>query len=812
MTEKLAGTADLQTHSFIQQESDQVLKEETVIGNGSLRDASGATSSAQPQIRQNFNETAFFYPSLQTDADGSVAFTFTLPESNTTWKLQALVHTTDLKHGYLTKELISRKPLMVTPNLPRFLREGDEMSINTQLLNQSEDNLSGKVWIEWFDPATEQPIPGFGKEEQSFTLDKGKDSAFSWTVKVPEGIDLIGCRIVADSETASDGEQHLLPVISREIKMTESKPFYLTGQGDKTLVEPSVPAPYRLTFELASNPVWYAVQALPTLAAPTNPNVISWFASYYSQALASSIANRHPKIRQMITQWQAQGGSSETLLSNLQKNEELKNILLEETPWVLEAQNETEQKQRLALLFDLNRAESLQAAARQKILEQQRPDGSWGWFEGFNGNRSITLHILRGMAQLTELNAIEYNQEEREMQIRALQYLDREICKDYAQVRKAGAKANGGISPTQLDYLFVRSFYRDIPEDQETKTANRHYTTQAATGWEEASLYGKAQTALLLHRNGEKQTAQQILAWLRKTATVSEEMGMYWANNRKSTDFFFSPIDTHCLLLAVFHQLAPNRKDTDRLKQWLLTQKRTQDWNSVPGTENAIYALLLTGSDWLSENNVCTVDWRGKTYDSSKGEAGTGYFKQAIEVAPETASVQVLKIHKQGIAPAWGALYVQYNQPIAEVVRQGKDLSIDRKLFIEQVDGKGRKIVPLAPNASLKVGDRVVVRLTVRNNTALSYVHLKDLRPGCMEPTEQLSRTEFRDGVSYYRSPRDVSENFFFDRLPAGTFVLEYTADVSRAGRYSGGLSTIQCLYAPEYVAHSQGTEVTVNK
>lgn len=795
--------------------NDLLREEKSVEAEKRPSDEYGARESAEkgnanPQIRQNLQETAFFYPTLRTDSAGQVVFSFTLPESNTTWKLQTLAHTRNLEYGYLAKEIISKKPLMVAPNLPRFVREGDLVSLQSSLMNQSGEMIRGKIWIEFFDPNTDQVITGLTSDKQPFNLLKDSINTFHWSFKVPEGINLLGCRIVADSKKYSDGEQHLLPVLSQQVHVTESLPFYLTGEGLKTITEPSVQHPSRLTLELSSNPIWYAVQALPTLEAPTNANLVSLFASYYSQTLAASIAKANPKIRQLVTRWQAEGKDTQTLLSNLYKNEGLKSILLEETPWVMEAKNETEQKQRLSLLFDLNRSANIQSATRQKLIEQQLPDGSWSWFEGFSGDRTITLYILSGMNQLTELNAVEYNEDEKAMQIRAIQYLDRMIVKDYAPIKKAGNKANGGISSTQLNYLLVRSAFRDIPEDSDTREAIRYYTARATANWKNASLYGKGQTALLAHRNGDKQTAQTILNWLRKTATTTPERGMYWANNRMSGDFFFSPIDTHCLLLSVFYHLSPNQQEADRLKQWLLTEKRTQDWSSIPSTSNAIYALLLTGTDWLKKENVCVVSWRGKTVDTSKEEAGTGYFKHQMDITSTTPAADKIKIQKKGTAPAWGALYVQYQQPISKIQKQGGEISIDRKLFIERIDKDGRKITPLATGASLHVGERVVIRLTIRSDKTLHYVFLKDLRPGCMEPNKQLSGAEYREGVCYYHSPQDASEQFFFDRLPAGTFVIEYTLDVSRSGYYTGGLSTIQCLYAPEYVAHSQGEALTV--
>lgn len=775
----------------------------------SMEEGETTTTSQTPvPVRENFAETAFFYPALVTNAEGNVSFGFTIPESNTTWKLQLLAQTKDLKYGYQSEEVVTSKPLMVLPNLPRFMRQGDEVTISTQVINQSDKVADGRVTLELFDPANDQPVVCLTKAQKPFSLPADSMTSVSWTLPVPDHVGLIGCRIVADSDQGSDGEQHWIPILPSEILITESTPFFLLDAGEKQVQLPAEGQahPFRLTLELSANPVWYAVQALPTLTQPDNDNILAWFAAYYSNTLASYLVKAHPRIRNVITQWTAQGGDASTLYSNLEKNEELKTILLEETPWVLAAENETEQKQRLALLFDLNRAESQRATALQQLLKQQTAEGGWSWFKGFPASRAITRSILKGMAQLVELNAIEYGQQEKEMQIKALRFLDQEIADDYKNLKTTDKKWQEAVpSPAQIDFLFMRSAYRDIPEAGEAREAIRFYTTQAEKSWEKQSLYGKGETALLMKRNGKKQTAGQIIAWLRKTATVSPELGMYWANNRRGTDFFTSPLDVHTLLMAAFHEIAPSTKDTDLMKQWLLNQKRTQNWESGPATVNAIYALLLTGSDWLNSRNVCTVEWDGQSFSTAQGDAALGYIKKVLQPEKLTPQNERLTIRKEGNTPAWGAVYTQYFAPISQVTQQKGALNVEKKLFIENNNGQNLQITPVQPNQSLRIGDKVIVRLTVRTDREMDYVVLKDLRAGCFEPANQLSGIEFRDNVAFYRSPTDVSENFFFNRLPQGTYVLEYAVYVSRAGQYASGISTIQCMYAPEFVSHTEG-------
>ena len=523
-------------------------------------------------------------------------------------------------------------------------------------------------------------------------------------------------------------------------------------------------------------------------------------------------AEDHPRIQKVINQWTAQGGNASTLYSNLEKNQELKNILLEETPWVLAADNETEQKQRLSLLFDLNRADGLRETALQQLIQQQNEEGGWNWFKGFPASRAITLSILKGMSQLVQLNAIQYGQAEKEMQMKALKFLDKSMQTDYENLLKYDKKwQNAWPSPEQVEFLFVRSSYRDIPELGDAREAIRFYTNQAEKHWNQYSLISKGEIALLMHRNGKKEVATAILTWLKKTATISEEKGMYWANNRRGSDYFTSPIDTHCLLMSVFNEIAPDTQNTNRMKQWLLNQKRTQNWESVPATVNAIYALLLTGSDWLNTQNTCVATWDGKTYSTAEGEIATGYLKTILPNEPANNSANpVLSIRKEGNTPAWGAVYEQYFQEIDKVKGQKGVLSVEKKLFVETNNGTNRQIRPVTPEQPLRIGDKVIVRLTIRTDREMNYVFLKDLRAGCFEPADQLSGPESRDGIWYYRSPKDVSENFFINRLPEGTFVLEYPVYVSRSGEYAGGISTIQCMYAPEFVSHTAGESLRI--
>ena len=773
-----------------------------------------ATAEPTRTLRTDFAETAFFYPALQTDSLGDLWIDFTLPDSHTTWKLQLLSHTKTLQQGLFTQEIVSSKPLMVTPNLPRFVRKGDQVTLSAQITNQSNAPIEGRASIELFDPATQQPVICLSKAQHPFQLQPDSMQTVAWHFTVPAITHLLGVRIVADSETATDGEQHILPILSDQLLLTESQPLYLLDSGERQIQLPGFrkgQTPYRLTLELTANPIWYAVQALATEEVTTSANCLDQLASYYTYTLATQLAQSHPKIRQLITQWQAEGGNVETLQAALNRNEELKNILLEETPWVMEAQDETVRKQRLSLLFDLNRVNNQRQLAMRQLQKLQNENGGFSWLEGFPANRAITVAVLEFLAQLTQLNAVEYNETERTMIIQALRYMDQQIEQDYEWLRRHNPQWSKALPTSgQVDYLYVRSLYRDVPEMGNALEAAKFFTRQAFANWKRFGLLHKAEIALLAHRNGDKSRTTEILNWLQKTASTSKEKGMYWANNRRETTGFVSPIWTHCRLMELFHTVAPDTQRMNQLKQWLLNQKRVQDWESTPATLNAVHLLLLTGSDWLDTTNRCIASWGEQRYDTAEGETATGYLKTNLPLEITQQAPSTLTLRKEGEAPAWGALYTQYLQPMDQVEEQGQGLHIERKLFVETVEQGTRQIRPLTEEQPLQVGDKVIVRLVIRSDQDYQYVCLKDTRAGCMEPTTSHAGYTWREGIGYYHVAKDASEQFFFEQLPQGTYVVEYSAYVTRSGDYAGGISTLQCLYAPEFVAHSAGQRIKV--
>lgn len=824
---RIRGASSLKSEAL--QSDGIVLQENAVVGYGAEMEINKVKESVPsaakednttPQIRQNFNETAFFFPQLKTDQNGETIISFTVPESNTTWKFRAIAYDKSLNIGSLEAITMTRKDMMVIPNLPRFMRQGDKTTISTKISNLSEDAITGKVRIEFFDPTNDMLIDlNINNQFQTFNIEKNASTSAEWTFQVPANIDMIACRIIAENELFSDGEQHIIPVLPNRMLVTESMPLNVNGIGSKQFVLDKLAnnksaslSNYRLTLEYSSNPSWYAVQALPEFNNPTNENVVNWFASYYVNTLGYSINKQYPKVAAMINTWKKQGENKESLTSKLMQNEELKSVLLEETPWVLDAKSETEQMQRLSLLLDLNNTQYQQSSATNKLIELQNSDGGWSWYKGFKSNRSITQYILYGYSQLARLNAVEFPTEIREMQMNALKFIDKEIREDFESLKKNNKNWEkiSSISTYQIEYLFVRSRYRDIPIDQETRSAERFYTTIAENSWNKLGLYEKSLLAMLANQNENKELANKIINSLREYATIDSEKGMFWANNRSNVFMSLSSVSKHTFIMEAFNDMKVDKKEMNLMKLWLLKQKQTQVWESTHATLDAIFALLSTGSDWFSDSGDVAIKVGGKEVNQSDILKGSGYIKEAWSKTEMSAQMAKVEVENKKDIPSYGALYWQYYEDLNKISSQSNVLNVTKGIFIEKVSESGKSLQVVSDNNMLKVGDKVVIRLTVHVDRDMEFVHLKDMRASCFEPVSTISGLSWNERVMYYQSTKDASTNYYFDHLPKGTYVFEYPVYVSRKGEYSNGISTIQCLYAPEFISHTAGVTIKV--
>ena len=784
-------------------------------------------------IRKNFSETAFFLPELQTDSTGAIEFSFTMPEALTKWKFMALAHTKDASFGYSTKEIVTQKELMVQPNAPRFLREGDKMEFSTKIVNLTDKELTGTAQLELFDASTNTSIDGWFRNSfpnQYFTVGAGQSESVKFPIDVPYLFNkALVWRIVARSGNYSDGEENSMPVLTNRMLVTESLPINMKGSGTKNfsfekLLKSAGSESLQhqsLTVEYSSNPAWYAVQALPYLMEYPYDCAEQTWNRYYANSLASYITNASPKIKQVFEQWKINDAAA--LMSNLEKNQELKAVLLEETPWVLEAKTEAQQKKNIALLFDMVKMSEALNSSFAKLKKMQGPNGCFVWFSGGPDDRYITQYIVTGIGHLKKLNGIAPGQEGylKSILSLAIPYLDKKIKEDYDHLIKNKVNLKT-YSPgySEIQYLYMRSFFPDYEITKGTKTAYDFFRGKLAVNWVKQSKYMQGMIALALYRTGDVKTPVAILKSLKETSISHEELGRYWKDQRYGWFWYEMPIETHALLIEAFAEAGKDQNTVDELKTWLLKNKQTNNWKTTKATAEACYALLMQGSNWLTNEPVVEIKLGNTSFKSTDAgaEAGTGYFKSTIpaeKVNPQMGAISV-KVsplstsQPVNLSTTWGSVYWQYFEDLDKITTAETPLKLSKQLFIQTNSDRGPVLTPVTEGVAIKVGDKIKVRVELRVDRDMEYVHMKDMRASSLEPVNVLSSYKWQGGLGYYESTKDASTNFFFSYLRKGTYVFEYELFATHAGEFSNGITSIQCMYAPEFTAHSEGIRIRV--
>lgn len=802
-------------------------------------------NQSQIQIRKNFNETAFFFPELRTDKDGNIEFSFTMPEALTQWKLMLLAHTKDLASGYAEKKIITQKDLMVQPFAPRFLREGDKIEFTAKISNLDSNTVKGQAELQLFNASTNTPVDGWFKNTnpiQSFTAAAGQSTVVKFNIEIPANYNnaLVYRIVVKASPTgASDGEEATIPVLTNRMLVTETMPLPVRGNTTKNFTfqkllnsgSSTTLTNFSLTTEFTTNPAWYAIQALPYLMEYPYECAEQTWNRYYANSIASKIINSSPKIKAVFEKWKNMDTTA--LLSNLQKNEELKSVLLQETPWVLQAQNETLQKKNIALLFDMVRMNKELTSSLAALKNMQASNGGFVWFKGGRDDRYMTQYIVTGIGHLKKLNAYTKQQEEkiRSILITAIPYLDKRMKEDYDKLKKLHKSPNGGdLGGLNVQYLYMRSFFPEFAISKENQMAYNYYHDQAKKYWLTQSKYMQAMIALSLYRTNDNATAKAITKSLKENAINNEELGMYWKEwDSRSWWWYQAPIESQAMMIEAFSEIDKDNNVVADLKTWLLKNKQTNNWQTTKATAEACYALLLQGTNWLSEEKNVVIKLGNTVINSKdeKREAGTGYFKTKIEghnVKPEMGNISVTvstediviasptKRGLGGASTSWGAVYWQYFEDLDKITFAATPLKLSKKLFIEKNTDRGPVLTPITGSTQLKVGDKIKVRIELRVDRDMEYVHMKDMRASCMEPTNVISQYKYQGGLGYYESTKDASTNFFFNYLYKGTYVFEYPMFVTHSGNFSNGITTIQSMYAPEFTSHSEGVRVNVTE
>jgi uncharacterized protein YfaS (alpha-2-macroglobulin family) len=778
-------------------------------GDGGADEAGAAPGPDLSNVsaRKNLNETAFFFPHLIAGEDGVVKLEFTMPEALTEWKFLGFAHDSQLRGGLLTDKVVTAKDLMVQPNPPRFVREGDVLEFTVKVSNQSPTRQTGKVRLALSDARTANPVDdllGNVARDLSFDIPSGESVSLAWRLSVPDDLGFLTYKAVGSTGKLSDGEEGFLPVLSRRILVTESLPLPIRGkqtkQFDFTKLSESGKSKtlqhQSLTVQMVSNPSWYAVMALPYLMEFPHECTEQTFNRLYANLLARHIAGSDPKIHRVFEQWRG----TPALDSPLEKNQDLKAVLIEETPWLRQAQAESQARRNVGILFDDNRLNDETARLLHKLAEQQLADGAWPWFPGGPANDYITLYITTGFGRLRHLGV----QIDTAPAVKSLARLDAWVTEIYNRI-PADRRDKNNLSTTIALYLYGRSFFlKDQAVGDAHKTAVNYWQGQAKKYWLELShRQSQGHLAVALKRFGDLPAAQGIMASIKERSVSDEELGMFWRDLELSWWWYRAPIETQAMMIEAFDEVMNDQAAVEDCKVWLLKQKQTQDWKTTKATADAIYALLLRGSDLLASDALVEVALGGQPIKPENVEAGTGFYEQRFargEINSKQGQITVKKLD-EGVA--WGSVHWQYLEDMSQITpHEGTPLKLTKQLYTKQHSKQGPVLQPVA--GPVEVGDELVVRIVLRTDRDMEYIHLKDYRGSGTEPVNVLSQYKYQDGLAYYESTRDTASHFFIDYLPKGTYVFEYSTRVQLRGRYQTGVAAIQCMYAPEFNSHSE--------
>jgi uncharacterized protein YfaS (alpha-2-macroglobulin family) len=822
--------------------------------------AGGRANTLKPDLnkvaaRKNLNETAFFFPQLTSDSNGVVRMTFTMPEALTKWRFLGFAHDTQLRAGLLEAHAVTAKDIMVQPNPPRFLREGDTLEFSVKISNQSDQPQRGAVKLTFSDAEGRagSPLPADGahgvtrptdidqllgntKPELAFDIPAKESRSYAWRISVPDGAPFLVYKAVASTGTLSDGEEGYLPVLSRRIFVTESLPLPIRGKvGGGEVVKKfeftkllnsgksSTLQNESLTVQMVSQPAWYAVLALPYLMEFPYECSEQTFNRLYANALARHIANSDPKIRRVFDLWK----NTPALDSPMEKNQDLKSVMIEETPWWRQAKNESEARRNVGILFDDNRLNTETAATLKKLEEMQLGDGRWPWFPGGYGNDYITLYIVTGFGRLRHLD-VDVNAAPA---IRALQRLDEWMRESYDRIQKDWKHPEEYVpSPTDALYLYGRSFFlKDMPVAAPNKKAVDFFLKQSRKFWLQTdNRLTQGHLAIALKRfnafnSFADSTPLDIMKSLKERSVTNEEMGRFWRDTELSWWWYRAPIETQALMIEAFDEVAGDAQAVDDCRVWLLKQKQTQDWKTTTATADAVYALLLRGKNLLASDKLVEVSVGGinvtpgakaevrsqKSEVRTEVEPGTGFYERRFTGAEVKTKMGEITVKKMDEGVSWGSVHWQYFEDISKVTPyEGTPLKLKKTLFTKVNTAKGPTLEPV--KGALTVGDELVVRIELRVDRDMEYVHLKDQRGSGTEPVNVLSRYKYQDGLGYYESTRDTASHFFIDYLPKGNYVFEYSTRVQQRGSYQTGVAEIQCMYAPEFNSHSESLPLVV--
>jgi hypothetical protein len=763
------------------------------------------------QVRENLQETAFFYPQLQADSTGRVALRFTLPESLTTWRFLGVAHTKDLMHGMLEGETVAQKDVMILPNIPRFVRSGDEASITARIFNITDRALGGTVRMQLIDAETQQVVC---ERQQEVSLGSNATEKIAFTLQ-PNTLgqySLLICKMMVAGDSFSDGEQHYLPVLPDMERVTVTVPFTQTAPGTKVIdlenlfpksgdTSSSVPGRSgdtsmlhpQLTVEYTNNPAWLMVQALPTVGHANDNCAVCQATSLYANSLGRYILKQNPNAKNVFESWQREAGSETSLMSELEKNEELKDLVLNETPWVMDANRESEQKKRLADFFDKSLMDHRISTAVENLKKLQNSDGSWSWWPGMDGSFYMTVEVSEMMVRLNRMTGNSGLSALDSQLDKAFKFMDREIVKMVDEMKKDEKKGYKQHFPTYkaLQYLYI-STLDDRTPSAKVREAQNYLKNLLRKETKHQSLYEKAMSAIVLN-------SKLYIKSLKEYSVYKEDMGRYYDTPRAGYSWRDYRIPTQVAAIEALQRLTPeDTKTVDEMLRWLLQEKRTQAWDTPINSVDAIYAFLNGRSSTLAPQPQTVLKVDNEELETSKATAGIGYVKATKQVAASgktEGTPKTFTAEKTSTGTSWGAVYAQFMQKTTEVADHSSEITVKREII-------------RSPNATLKVGDRIKLRITIVAERDLDFVEVVDKRAACMEPVNQLSG--YRQGA--YCTPKDFATCYYFDMMRKGKHVIETEYYVDRAGSYETGTCTVGCAYAPEFRATTHALKLNVEE
>jgi len=795
---------------------DMCLAEERSFATAARGSAKEEGPDAPP--RTNLKETAFFFPDLETDADGEVSFSFTVPDALTGWKFLMVAHDNALRGDvFRNDEIVTTKPLMCEPNAPRFAREGDDFLFAVKVTNTEDAPQSGVVELslcelESSTQSSNPPIPQ--SPAQSFALAPHESKTFEFPVRIPDGCGYLKYVARAKGATFADGEEGVLPVLARRVMVREAVQLNVRGAATKSFRFENLLASkgsetirhQDLTVRAVSRPAWYAVLSLPYLMEFPHECCEQTFSRYYANALGQHIANADPRIRTTFDAWKAAGG--ETLKSPLETDEHLKSIALEATPWVREAAHESAARARLGELFAADRLAGEQEKCLAKLRLARCGGGLWPWFPGGPSAPGISLYILTGFARLNHLARLSYPDFFAEAVEALDEFVSADVKERLKEAKRLGIKFH--VDGFDIRWLYLHTF-KGVAAAKDAQPA-KLFVKHLMEEWTDFGLSSQALAAIVLKRMGEEKLARKIMASIKERGVLSEELGLYWKRSSFfSCSVFAAPVSTQALIIEAFREVTGDEESVDACNVWLLKQKQTQDWTTTAATADAIYALLLGGgTDLLAGAKLAEVTLAGEKVPVVNAEVGTGLYSHryaAEQIRPEMGEITFTGAGEKGVA--WGGVHWTYFEDVLKVrAHEPKELRVEKKYYKKVKGADGTRLTSI--DGVLEPGDEIVARLEITSDRTYEFVHLSDERPACVEPEDVLSSYRWRDGVGYYQSTKDTATHYYIDRLNKGVFVLETSYRVQQRGVFIGGLATIQCMYAPEFTAHSTAETVRV--